>query len=93
MRTADLLARVDELRRWRGLSEEELAERAGIPYRKFMKFKSDGERARITMDHVFSLSLTLKVSPVALFKPPKAMRAVRVKEKSRQTSLPRSPSD
>lgn len=89
MTVADFMTRVDELRRWRRMSEEDLAQKAGIPYRKFMKFKTDGERARISMDHVWNFSVALKVSPVALFTAPKSVSSTKGKKKSRAKKTPR----
>ncbi len=83
-RAVQLFARVEELRLWRGWSEEELSARAGIPYRQYQKFISDGENLRMTMHHVFPLSEALKVTPVALFQLPKGLKAASAKKRSEQ---------
>jgi transcriptional regulator with XRE-family HTH domain len=70
----DFFARVEELRLWRGLTEEEMLTRTPIHYRAYQEFKGDSVNTKINRRHQEWLAHALDVDFSDLFQAPKGLK-------------------
>jgi hypothetical protein len=70
----DFVARIEELRLWRGLNEQEMLRRTHIRFPSFQKFKADGVNTKIRRRNQEELARALSVDFSDLFRPPTGLK-------------------